>query len=332
MKRFSIIAAGLLGTLASAGLARCAERFTLAFPVACKIGESCVIQNFVDRDPGPLAQDYRCGAMTYKGHDGTDIRIPSLLAMRAGVAVLAAADGVVRHTRDSMPDISIRSAAANDIAGRECGNGIVIDHADGWQTQYCHLAVGSVRVRPGAKVKRGAPIARVGLSGKTEFPHLHITVRRKGRVVDPSAPDQQAGTCGEGGAPLFEGVTQADLYRDAFVLNRGFADGSIDGEAIETGKVEARRPDVRAEALVAYIRVLGLKRGDIHRLVLKAPGGEALAETSLEPLDRPKAQTMLYVGRKRAGAEPWPKGRYEAHYSVTRAGVQITDEAFSVEF
>jgi len=68
-----------------------AGSFLLNPPVDCTLGETCFIQNFVDRDPGPGAADFTCGPMTYDGHKGTDFALPSLAAMRQGVDVLAAA-------------------------------------------------------------------------------------------------------------------------------------------------------------------------------------------------------------------------------------------------
>ena len=72
--------------------------------------------------------------------------------------------------------------------GRDCGNGVVIDHDDGWQTQYCHLRRGSVGVTRGQAVARGDRLGVVGMSGRTQFPHLHLSVRRDGAVIDPFAP------------------------------------------------------------------------------------------------------------------------------------------------
>ncbi len=58
---------------------------------------------------------------------------------------------------------------------RECGNGVVIAHAGGWETQYCHMAQGGLAVKPDQPVTTGQTLA-VGLSGLTEYPHLHFTV------------------------------------------------------------------------------------------------------------------------------------------------------------
>ena len=88
--------------------------------------------------PGPAATDFTCGPLSYDGHDGTDIALPTRAAMAEGVAVLAAAPGTVTGIRDGIADF------APVIQGKECGNGVVIDHGAGWVTQYCHLRQGSV--------------------------------------------------------------------------------------------------------------------------------------------------------------------------------------------
>ena len=159
----------------------------LAWPVACKLGQTCAIQNYPDDDPGPAARDYACRGRTYPKHDGTDIRLTSMMLERRGVSVLAAAPGTVLRVRDGIGDVSVRDQPPGSVAGRECGNGLVIDHGGGWETQYCHMRQGSLRVRPGERVSAGAVLGQVGLSGDTEFPHLHLTVRKDGRVVDPFA-------------------------------------------------------------------------------------------------------------------------------------------------
>ena len=76
--------------LFSPALARAATP-VLALPLACTAGKTCAVQHYVDRDPGPGVVDYRCGRRTYDKHNGIDIRLMTMTAQRAGVAVLAAA-------------------------------------------------------------------------------------------------------------------------------------------------------------------------------------------------------------------------------------------------
>ncbi len=114
-----------------------------------------------------------------------------------GVDVLAAAPGRVLRMRDGVPDISARDRRAPAVEGTECGNGLIVAHGGGWETQYCHLAKGSIAVQPGEMVGAGQRLGRVGMSGLAEFPHLHFTLRRNGKIVDPFAPQAAPGTCGD---------------------------------------------------------------------------------------------------------------------------------------
>lgn len=308
------------------------EPFSLSLPVDCEIGKTCFVQNYVDNDPGSGRQDFQCRAMTYDGHEGTDFRVLSLVEQRAGVSVLATADGVVLRTRDGEPDVSVRSIGAQMVAGRECGNAVVIDHGNGWQTQYCHMALNSVAVTPGQRLKRGDPIGRIGLSGKTEFPHLHLSVRLNGKVVDPFAPDAEPGKCGQPSASLWASeVREALSYRNRIVLNKGFSDGPVGSNEIETGSVTARTPNAGSVAVVAYVRVIGLEAGDIQRLTLRRPDGTILVENVEEPLAKPLAQQTVYVGHKRP-EDGWVVGRYEASYSVVREGRVVSEDRFSISF
>ena len=102
-----------------------ADPFHLTFPLECTMGGDCFVQNYVDHDPGPGYRDYHCGAMTYDGHDGTDFRIPSMAIQHKGIAVLAAANGVVKRVRDGVPDRMMTSSNKADIAGEECGLSLI---------------------------------------------------------------------------------------------------------------------------------------------------------------------------------------------------------------
>jgi hypothetical protein len=294
------------------------EGARLALPIACEVGRTCVIQNYVDHGPPPQARDYRCGTLTHAGHSGTDFRLLSTAAQRSGVDVLIAADGEVLRTRDEMPDVLFAAATAQPVEGRECGNGVVIKHADGWQTQYCHLALGSVRVKPGTRVVSGQPIGRVGLSGKTEFPHLHFTVRHANRVIDPFAFGAADGECGTGGS-LWSSEAEAFLaYRERSVLNAGFAPNPVTMDMVESGNAAQDPLRDDAPTLVAFVRAIGLKAGDVQRLSFRGPDRGVMADHSAPPLQGNKAQTLLFVGARRPPAG-WTRGSYVAEYTVGQA-------------
>ena len=318
---------GILLNLAAKVAALAADPIVLDLPLACTVGETCAIQQYVDHDPSPAAQDYQCGTLSYDGHNGTDFRLPTLAVQRAGVDVLAAAPGVVLRQRSDMEDVSVAGRGAVALGNRLCGNGVIIAHADGWETQYCHLAKDSVRVGPGQTVSAATPLGRVGLSGATVFPHLHFTVRHQGQVIDPFAFAAPAHSCG-GGVPLWRPALAASLtYRARALLNWGFAAAPVSMEAIEAG--EAAAAGVDPAAIVAWVRSIGLKSADLQELILSAPYGEILLDHRARPLARNEAQSLLFAGKKRP-AGGWPVGVYRATYRVLVAGVPVFERSFSL--
>ena len=297
----------------------------LSLPVDCVIGRGCVVQNYVDIRPGPEAQDWTCGTRTYQDHNGDDFRLPSMVEQRRGVAVLAAAAGTVRRTRDGEPDVSVRDRGVEAVQGRECGNGLVIDHGGGWTTQYCHMAQGSLSVREGEAVKAGQPLGLVGLSGKTEYPHLHFTLRKGDKVMEPFALDVQPDACGlaanraQAWSPE---AAKALAYAERAILNTGFANGPVSNEDVESGAVLARRPSPLGEGLVFYVRAIGLKAGDVERIVMTGPNGQEIVRNEAAALTGSKAQVIYYAGRRRPG-ERFPEGRYTAMFEVLAGGQAV---------
>ena len=95
-------------------------------------------------------------------HNGLDLIAP------AGDPVYAVADGTVKEI--------IRSR-------KGLGNVVVIDHGNGYVTRYAHLA--DIETRKGRKVRRGARLGYVGVSGNSFAPHLHYEVLRDTLALDP---------------------------------------------------------------------------------------------------------------------------------------------------
>jgi len=95
-------------------------------------------------------------------HKGVDIAAPE------GAPILAAADGVVR------------------AMGVDAGYGrfIEIAHTAGMSTLYGHLS--AFEVQPGATVKAGQQIGRIGSTGSSTGSHLHFEVHdSEGRALNP---------------------------------------------------------------------------------------------------------------------------------------------------
>lgn len=310
---------------------RNAEAPRLSLPIACEPGKSCFIQSRVDIDASPQARDFRCGSTTYDGHKGVDFRLLSTQAAKAGVSVLAAADGVVRRSRDGMQDVFVTPQTMDEIRPRGCGNSIVLDHGRGWRTAYCHMRKGSLAVKPGSRVKRGDRLGDVGYSGLVEFAHLHFMVLHDGKVVDPESGLRIGETCREdaGGkmpgslwpGSLWDDAAQrAFAYRNGELIGAGFAAKPPATALLEHDhRVEPPAPD--AKALLFYARLINLRQGDRVALTVRGPGDFSLQSTT-EPLDRNKATYVAYLGRK-LRAPRWPPGRYEGAVRLIRDGREI---------
>jgi len=311
--------------------AQAADPIALSFPVGCELGATCFVQSYVDHDLSKGSRDYQCGSRTYDGHDGTDIRLLDLGMQRSGVDVLAAAPGRVVSTRDGMADVSVRSIGKAEIAGKECGNRVVLEHENGWRTQYCHMAKGSIRVKTGDRVAEGQAIGLVGLSGNTEFPHLHFTVGLAGAIVDPFAFGPALDSCNSGGRSLWASALQARLdYRAREILNYGFAELPPTMELVEAGDIKNHPPSRQSGVLAAYIRVIGLQQGDEQALTISSPDGSLFSENASPALESNKAQYFTSSGRNRK-APAWPQGNYAATYRVTRNGAELLRRAFDIK-
>jgi hypothetical protein len=92
-----------------------------------------------------------------------------------GDALHSPCDGTVLTARDAVPDLSPPARTAKLPEG----NFVKLD-CGGTSVYLAHMRRGSVRVRPGAAVRRGDLLGIAGNSGNTTEPHLHIHAERNG--------------------------------------------------------------------------------------------------------------------------------------------------------
>ena len=202
------------------------------------MGDTCYIQNYVDHDRSDAASDFQCGSLIYDTHKGTDFGLASLAAMERGVDVSVSATVTVLGVRNDMRDVLCTSDLSGEINGRDCGNGIVVAHDDGWETQYCHMREGSVSVFVGDLFESGDVLGQVGLSGRTQFPHVHILVRQSGQTADPFAPDGVI----DCGTPAAHTLWAVPIDTPAGgLLSTGFFDSVPDYADVKAGTAAARR-------------------------------------------------------------------------------------------
>jgi murein DD-endopeptidase MepM/ murein hydrolase activator NlpD len=136
------------------------------------------IDNYVDVNPltGPIV-DYLGGTFTIDGHAGHDLTLANFAEMDAGIPVYAAAAGTVTESIDGAFD---RNAAQ----GNQPGNNIIVDHGNGWETEYFDLMANTITVKVGDVVTSGQLLGLTGSSGDSTDAHLHWVVRHNGAVVE----------------------------------------------------------------------------------------------------------------------------------------------------
>ncbi|MCD4829485.1 MAG: M23 family metallopeptidase [Candidatus Cloacimonetes bacterium] len=115
-----------------------------------------------DPDVLPVGRDRFCTQRYSAEHPAIDFAAPQ------GAEVYAVASGVVRFS----------------YADRHLGNVLVIDHLNGYASLYAHLS--DCLFGPGRFVEKGDTVARVGNTGNSTAPHLHIELWFEGIRIDPA--------------------------------------------------------------------------------------------------------------------------------------------------
>jgi murein DD-endopeptidase MepM/ murein hydrolase activator NlpD len=155
------------------------------------------------RLPFPAQQQFRVsqafgGAASHtdeQNYYALDITMPE------GTPVLAARDGVVMTVDNDFFGNGLDLKKYGDRA-----NNVRIVHADGTMAVYAHLALESVRVHVGDRVRAGQVLAASGDTGYATGPHLHFCVQRNANMRLVSVPFRFAAAAGaftpEAGAML----------------------------------------------------------------------------------------------------------------------------------
>jgi murein DD-endopeptidase MepM/ murein hydrolase activator NlpD len=102
-----------------------------------------------------------------KFHYGVDISIPG--------------DGDL-----GLPIYSINSGTIISIINDgTCGYGVSVSHSGGYSSSYCHMIADSQTVRKGDSVSGGQMIGKIGSTGQSTGPHLHLGTKLDGIFFNP---------------------------------------------------------------------------------------------------------------------------------------------------
>jgi murein DD-endopeptidase MepM/ murein hydrolase activator NlpD len=179
---------------------------------------------------------------------------------------------------------------------------------------------GSIAVRPGETVERGRRLGLVGLSGSTEFPHLHLSVRRGGAVIDPFLGEEAFGACRISARSLWDEAAQTALaYQPVAIYNAGFSGTAPKPDAVR--RREHVTPSRTGEALVLWADIFGVAAGDRVTLRIIGPDGAPLVENA-RTLEKRQIRRFEFAG-KRTPAGSWPPGTYTGEIVVTRGDLTV---------
>lgn len=108
---------------------------------------------------------------TYKDgslHKGID------LITGAASKVIAPCDGTIERAYDG-------NKAGDKTANFGMGNAVYLKTDNGLRIRFHHLACGSVKVKIGAKVKKGDQLGIIGNTGNSTGRHLHVDISELGK-------------------------------------------------------------------------------------------------------------------------------------------------------
>jgi len=63
------------------------------------------------------------------------------------------------------------------------GKAVIVKHDNGFKTLYGHMS--KILTKKGRKIKAGSVIGRVGSTGVSTGPHLHFTMWKDGKLINP---------------------------------------------------------------------------------------------------------------------------------------------------
>lgn len=274
---------------------------TFDFPVACTLGTDCWVVNYVDVGGNEDAeQDFACGPRTYEGHKGTDIGLADRVQMQSGVYVSAAAAGKIIQIRDGTDDVQ-PGESLPDNDEKACGNGVFINHGNGYTTVYCHLLKDSIRVHKNQRIKQGWKIGKVGQSGNAAFPHLHFGVFKDNVPIDPFTGKTDTEACGSDDSESLWAENDMDMsYQPVIFYAGGFKNSVPDFTTI---KIDAHAPETLAadsDVIAAWIALFGVQKDDYIRMEIKDPSGKVIAGHTIRQ-EKTRARQFYYVGKRLKG-------------------------------
>jgi hypothetical protein len=287
----------------------------LQWPLSCSAGRDCFIKAYPDvtawTDPSKPV-DYRCGGRTEPGLAGTKVMFKDWATALDDQPIYPVAMGRVKEITDHFADGEVQPDE------HSCGNRVVVDHG-GWESTYCHLKQGSVKVAVGQNLVLNDVLGYAGQSGAVAEPMLAFYLTQGGLPFDPFLGQTIATTkpCVKAG---HTGVWTTEVnYLDAAHISSGFGARVVNHLEVKANAgLPAREISAKSPYLVAWIRVQHVMQGDEEIFTLANPAGKVV-QRRVQKLPGYSPDYLSYVLFK-AGKDGLNKGDWLSHYELKRSG------------
>jgi hypothetical protein len=275
----------------------------LDFPLNCKLGVNCWIsdlQSHLLQKNKNKEVDFLCKSKTYPGNIGTAFATRRNDHMNNSVEVISPINGRVKSVKDGINDISINEIDRQSPVSDKCGNFVILVQDD-FEIELCHLKKNSITVKVNDEVKVGQNIGQVGLSGATEYPHLHVNLRKikankKYVEVDPFYGEQKE--CGLTPKSLWTNPQQMEKQaaKTGIIYNYGFAFNEIVAEEVRLWQKNNVTQPPTPNSIIGFVDIFSVNAGDKISLKIVDEMGKELASKTKE-FNQYQNRYFIYVSK-----------------------------------
>lgn len=259
MKKWSlgIILAGMLCPVFAADI-------SFVKPVECEINKECYIHK------NPKSEGFKRVVFALPSFKAMEIKDYKVFATNSGTITRVIKN--VDDNEDNKP---------NPDQEDRCGNGIMIEHAGGWVTQYCHLKRRSIDLKVGDKVTAGMQIGLVGASGIASEPQVEVTFMQNGEIVDPFA------------ANLWNPPIE---YKKVGLIDFGLYTNDVPYDVAVNAAPKITEFHLDDNGMIAWVRLYGVKAGDLQKFTFYQPDGKVYKEPITAKISKASREWYSYGG------------------------------------
>jgi len=193
-------------------------------------------------------------------------------------------DNIVAHSDGTVVQVISNCNVNTPNDPTNPGNMVKIDHNNGYQTRYLHLAYGTVKVAVGQKVSKGQILGYMGNTGNSFGAHLHFEVMKDDSQIDPT----NYLDCGLPNSSVTVTGTVDELARDVIAGKYGNGEDRMRALGSRYAEVQARvnemlapkvnylhNPNYTGVSIVDGLKGIGVDSSYEHRSRLANANGIA---------------------------------------------------------